>query len=70
MNITELLITGYDGEKAVFAVNLSSNAATMVVGTEGTRGEVIVDSVSCQPTPAFSEVWKVLQHLPVAPVQM
>lgn len=56
MNLTELLITGYDGDKAVFAMTLMPDKANVVL----TSGETVVDSTQQRTTGAFTEIHELL----------
>jgi hypothetical protein len=63
MQITELLITGYDGEDAVFAVTLAPNEANVVLTSTDDNGETVVDSAWRQATDAFAEVQGLLERV-------
>lgn len=66
MNVTELLVTGYDGDEPLFAVALGPDAAmTVKTGIDG-EGEAIVDSVARQSADVFVEMRDMLQDLVVA----
>jgi hypothetical protein len=63
MNVTEILITGFDGEEPVFAVNLSSDVATVAPTSSDEDGNVVLDEVRQQATDAFEAIWKILERL-------
>lgn len=63
MKINEILITGYDDGRAVFAANLTPGRATSVNTTEGAEGEPVVDSVRDVVTDAFVTVMNGLAEL-------
>jgi hypothetical protein len=54
MPITELLVTGYDGDRAVFAVVLAEDRATVVVTSKDDNGETVVDSAWSQASDALA----------------
>jgi hypothetical protein len=64
MDLTELLITGYDADKPVIAVNLSpGNAAVVLTGQEEDGGDPVVDSTWRQNSQAFASVCRLIQDL-------
>lgn len=67
MPVTELLITGYNGDESVFAVNLASYAATVVLTHMDEKGETVVDSAWQQATDDFTALRDVLDRLVRAP---
>lgn len=54
MDITELLITGYRGDTAAFAVNLTADRATVVLLETDDRGEEIIKAASTHESALFS----------------
>ncbi|GIH10692.1 hypothetical protein Rhe02_87590 [Rhizocola hellebori] len=63
MNVAELLITGFDGDKAIFAASLAPNmAATVVACVEGGR-ESTVEVCAEQATPAFTSIRRLVEDL-------
>ena len=62
LNISEILITGYDGENAAFAMSLSPHRMRTIFMTEGSDGP-IMDSACEVATPAFDSVLRVLADL-------
>lgn len=63
MSTTEMLITGYDGDDAVFAVNITPGRATVVLTRTNEQGETVVDSNWKQATDAFTALRDVLDRL-------
>lgn len=63
VQVTEMLVTGYDGEESVFVVNLVSDAATVVFTRTDDGGEAVVDSASRQASDAFVGVRDLLNGL-------
>lgn len=71
MHLTELLVTGYDGNDAVLAVNLKPNEAKVVLTSTNDNGETIVaDAATEQATDAFAQVRGLLDHLMKAPTSI
>lgn len=63
MRITELLVTGYDGDKVVFTTDLTPvSAATILTGTDD-DGETVVEAVSNESTRAFGSMVRTLTKL-------
>jgi len=63
MNVTELLVMGYDGDRPVFTCHLTATeAATILTGTD-TDGDIAVKAVSSHATTAYSSVVKVMEGL-------
>lgn len=61
MNVTELLVTGYDGNEPVFVVNLAPNVATTVLTSTTDNGEATVDATAEQASDVFARCrscWK------------
>jgi hypothetical protein len=67
MHITERLITGYDEDKPVVAVNLASDGARVVLTSTSDDGETEVKSAWQQPTDAFETARELLERLTKAP---
>ena len=67
MQITEMLITGYDGEKAVFAVSLFPDNAKAVLTKPDENGETVVDSAWRHDTDAFVVIRSLLDEIVRAP---
>lgn len=67
MQVTEMLITGFDGDEPVFAVNLSSTDATMASTSTDENGETVIDDVRQQETEAFEAIWNILEQLAEVP---
>jgi len=65
MNVTEILITGYDGDSAVFATSLAPGRAKTVFTAEDADGQSAVDSVLDVATPAFGQLVQMLKDLKV-----
>lgn len=63
MNITEILITGYDGDSGLFATSLTPGHARTILTTTDDEGNVLVDSVREQATPEFAAVREILGNL-------
>jgi hypothetical protein len=63
MNVTEVLITGYDGKTTVFAASLVPGRAKMIFATEDGDGQSTVDSVFEAVTPAFDSLLDILRDL-------
>ena len=63
MHLTELLVTGYDGSKTVFAVTLTPDEANVVLTNTTDNGETVVDSAWQQTTDAFAEVQELLERV-------
>ncbi|HEX6683761.1 MAG TPA: hypothetical protein VF062_13240 [Candidatus Limnocylindrales bacterium] len=63
MNLTELLVTGYDGDKAVFATNLTAESAASILAAtsleDGSRVEAGVELAG----PAFRTLAQALLAL-------
>lgn len=66
MNLTELLVMGYDGDRPVFACHLTAgDAATILAGTDA-DGDTAVEAVSSQATAAYASVVKAMEDLVAA----
>lgn len=44
LNLTELLITGYDGDEAVLAISLGPENATVALTSADGNGDTVVDA--------------------------
>lgn len=69
MQCTELLVTGYDGEEVVFAVNLVPNASTVVLTHADENGVTVVDTAWSQATDAFAAARELMVGLVRAPAR-
>ncbi|HZM82267.1 MAG TPA: hypothetical protein VFC19_41640 [Candidatus Limnocylindrales bacterium] len=63
MPITELLITGYDGEEPVVAVNLAPDTAAVALTGKGDKGDTVVDSAWEQSSNAFAAIHELIDDL-------
>lgn len=63
MNVTELLVTGYDGNEPLFVVKLAPDEATTVRTVTDAGGETTVDSIAKQATDVFASVRQLLEPL-------
>ncbi|GIH07111.1 hypothetical protein Rhe02_51780 [Rhizocola hellebori] len=70
MKVTELLITGFDGDEPVFAVTLVPDGATAVLTATDGEGGAAVDSIAKQETDVFSSVRELLEPLALASANM
>lgn len=69
MHITELLVTAYNGDEPVLAINLEPDTATVAVtGTDGS-GDTVVGSAWNQTSQAFAAVRQLIEDLAAAPVR-
>lgn len=66
MNITELLITAYDGDQVVFTSDLTPELATTVMTSTNADGETAVEAVSRQETSVFNTLVPILRELATA----
>lgn len=63
MNLTDLLVMGYYGDRLVFTCHLTAtDAATILIGTDA-DGDTAVEAVSHHATTAYSAVVKALEAL-------
>jgi hypothetical protein len=69
MNVTELLVTGFDGDDPVFAITLAAGDATAVLTATAEDGETAVDAVAQRGTDVFALVRELLEGLTDVPVQ-
>lgn len=67
MNITELLITGYDGAAIVFATTLTADGAKVIKPGTSAEGEPVVGEAWRQATDAFTTLRDVLDRIVGAP---
>jgi hypothetical protein len=67
VHITELLITGFDGDEPVFAVHLTPDTAT--IGSTGTdeNGETELKEARLLAADAFEAIYEILERLPKVP---
>lgn len=63
VKFTELLVTGYDGNNAVLAVNLMPGCASTVVLGVNDDGQESVEAASNHATPLFSSFVQALEGL-------
>jgi hypothetical protein len=66
MAVDEMLITGYYGDKTVFAVNVSPGRATVVLTHTNAQGETVVDGTWKRTTDVFIALRDVLDGLVAA----
>jgi hypothetical protein len=65
MNLTELLVTAYSGDEAVFTADLMSmSAATILIKTDS-DGETAVEACAERATPVFASIAEMLKELTV-----
>lgn len=64
MHVTEMLITGFDGDKPVFAVNLASTTAIADSTGAKENGKAAINEASQHTTNAFEAIYKILNGLP------
>jgi hypothetical protein len=63
MNITELLITGYDDQHHLFALSLTAGEARIVKLSTGKANEVMVGEAWERPTDAFTTVRNLMSDI-------
>lgn len=63
MNITEILVIGFDGDSEVFAANVTEDRAKTVFIAADPGGESIVDSIREVPADALGPIVRVLEDL-------
>ena len=63
MRITELLVTGYDGDKIVFTSDLTPEGATTILTGTDDRGEIAVEAVSRESARAFKSVVETMTRM-------
>ncbi len=61
MKITELLITGYDGNRPIFVVNVFPETATTLLVTTDEDGEDAVAATAERTTQMFRPMKKLLE---------
>lgn len=61
MKITELLITGYDGNRPIFVVNVFPETATTLLVTTDDDGEEAVAGIAERTTQMFKPMKKLLE---------
>ena len=66
MHITELLVTAYDGDEPVFAVNLEPEAATVAWTGTDNDGDTAVDSTWSLACQSFVVIRQLMEDLAVA----
>lgn len=69
MNVTELLVTGYDGDQPVFAVNLANDTASVVTTGTDAKGETSVESTYDRASQAFTGVRDLIKELTTVPAK-
>jgi len=65
MSITEILITGYDGENGIFATSVTPDRARIIRVTDAADGWSAVDSISEVASTAFDSLLEVLAEMGV-----
>ena len=68
MHITELLVTAYDGEEPVLAINLGPDNATVALTGRDDNGDTVVNSAWNQNSQAFVTIRRLMEDLAAAPV--
>jgi hypothetical protein len=63
MNLTDLLVMGYDGDQPVFTCHLTATDAATILTSTDADGDTAVEAVSSQATAAYSSVVKAMEHL-------
>ena len=63
MNVTELLITGFDGDKAIFAASLAPNVAANIIASGDGDRETAVEVCAERATPAFASIRQLVEDL-------
>lgn len=67
IDLTDLLVVGYDGDRPVFTCHLSATkAATILTGTDA-DGDTAVEAVTNQATTAYSTVVTAMESVVVLP---
>jgi hypothetical protein len=67
MNITELLITGYDGAAILFATTLTPEEAKVVKPGSSAEGETVVGEAWQEATDAFAAICDLMNRVVGAP---
>jgi hypothetical protein len=68
MHITELLVTAYDGDEPVLAINLGPESATVALTGKTGDGQTVVESAWSQGSEVFAAVRQLIETLAAAPV--
>lgn len=63
MNVTEVLVNGFDGDETVFAAALSPGSEAKVLTVVDCCGSATVQTVSDVATSAFTTVQQVIEDL-------
>jgi hypothetical protein len=63
MNVTEVLICGYNGEKPVFAANLTPGIVTAIVTDTDEQGRTVVSGIDEQATIALAPLLRLVSEL-------
>jgi hypothetical protein len=63
MNVTELLVTGFDGDKAIFAASLTPGNAVTIMTSTDEGGRTTVETAGEQTTPAFDSIRRLVEEL-------
>lgn len=63
MNVTELLVMGYDGDRPVFACHLTATAAATILPRTEADGDTAVEAVSCHASTAHASMVEVLKDI-------
>jgi hypothetical protein len=61
MNVTEVLITGYDSGNAVFVTSLTPDRAKTIYTSRDSEGQSTVDSVLEVVTPVLDPLLQILE---------
>lgn len=67
MNVTGLLVTGYNGDKPIYAVNLHPGGATTILTGHDDGETTTVDAAKKQTTQAFGQIRDLLEELVSSP---
>jgi len=67
MNITELLITGYDGAAILFATTLTKDGAKVIKPGTAAEGEPVIGEAWQTATDAFTAVRDLMDDIVSAP---
>ena len=63
MNLTDLLVMGYDGDRPVFTCHLTADQAATILTRIDADGETSVEAVSSRASTAYSSVVETMQAL-------
>ncbi len=69
MNVTELLVTGFDGDKAIFAASLTPNMAAHIVASSDRDEDTALQVCAERAAPAFSSICRLIEDLTRGMVQ-